>query len=75
MYYLAWNYVLPRIGKYQVRQEIVVLDDFGTNSHRLVKVPNDEVEIWDASHDPTGRALDENAAVTVKVDDEAEKSV
>jgi hypothetical protein len=41
----------------------------------LVKVPNDEVEIWDAAHNPTGRPFDENAGVAVNGDDEAEKSV
>lgn len=48
-------YVLPHFGKYTVRQEIIVLDGKGTNTHRLVKVPNHELVAWDAAHDATGK--------------------
>jgi len=77
VYYIAWIYVLPRLGKYAVRQEIIILDDFGTNSHALVKVPLDQLAAWDAAHDPTGRPIgeSENEAQAVTGDDEREKSV
>jgi hypothetical protein len=71
----VWIYVLPYFGNYTVRQETIVLDDFGTNTHRLVKVPNDELEAWDAVHDPTGKPLDGDFGTPVKGDEEAEKSV
>lgn len=70
-------YVLPYFGKYAVRLEIIYLDGEGTNTHRLVKVPNDEVAAWDAAHDPTGKPLDydRDQPVQVKGDSDQEKSV
>lgn len=56
VYYVVWIYVLPKAGKYTVRQEILVLDN-GATSHVLVKVPNSQVSEWDASHDPTGKSI------------------
>lgn len=56
VYYIAWIYVLPKIGGYTVRQEIVVLDG-GASTHRLVKVPNDQLSIWDEQHDATGKSI------------------
>ena len=56
-------YVLPYFGKYTIRQETIYLDDEGTNTHHIVKVPNDEVEAWDAAHDPTGKAINEHLDV------------
>ena len=75
VYYVVWMYVLPYLGKYSVRQEIVFLDGEGTNTHRLVKVPNNEVAAWDAAHDPTGKAIDENVGQVVQGDSGFEKSV
>jgi hypothetical protein len=68
-------YILPYFGKYTVRQETITLDDEGTNTHRLVKVPNHEVAAWDASHDATGRALDENVDRAANGDSDPNKSV
>lgn len=48
--------MLPRFGHYQVRQAVVVLED-GAVMNTLTKVPDAEVEAWDASHDVTGRVL------------------
>jgi hypothetical protein len=76
VYYVVWMYVLPYLGKYSVRQETIVLDDECTNTHRLVKVPNDEVAAWDAAHDPTGKAIEDNADYVVTGgEEEHEKSV
>ena len=61
MYYIVWMYALPYFGKYAIRQETVFLDNEGTNTHRLVKVPNSEVTEWDATHDATGRAIIDGA--------------
>jgi hypothetical protein len=58
IYYVTWMHILPYFGKYTIRQETIYLDNEGTNTHRLVKVPNHEVDDWDARHDATGKALD-----------------
>ena len=68
-------YLLPYLGKYSVRQEIIDLDDGGTNTHSLVKVPNHEVAAWDAAHDATGKAVNENVVHAVNGDSDPEKSV
>lgn len=56
LYYVLWIYVLPKIGKYTVRQENVVLEG-GATTHRLVKVPNEKLADWDEQHDATGKAI------------------
>jgi hypothetical protein len=55
LYYVAWIYVLPKLGGYTVRQEIIGLEG-GAQTHRLVKVPNAELQAWDEAHDATGRS-------------------
>ncbi|KAI9833449.1 MAG: hypothetical protein M1819_003607 [Sarea resinae] len=58
IYYWVWIFVLPHFGKYQIRQEVVLLDEGdGANTHRLVKVPNADVASWDATHDARGNSL------------------
>jgi hypothetical protein len=47
-------YVLPKWGKYEIRTEVIDIDDNGANTHRLVQVPLDEVAHWDATHDEQG---------------------
>lgn len=47
-------YVLPRLGKYQIRPEVIAIDDNGANTHRLVKIPLAEINAWDAEHDEAG---------------------
>jgi hypothetical protein len=37
---------------------VITLDD-GAKSHKLVKVPNSEVEEWDKRHDHAGRVITE----------------
>jgi hypothetical protein len=46
--------VLPRYGKYEMRSEVLDVDDNGANTHRLVKIPLTELEEWDATHDDAG---------------------
>ncbi|KAI2631347.1 amino acid transporter [Hypomontagnella submonticulosa] len=55
IYYIFWMYLLPRLGGYKVRPEILSVEDNGANTHRLVKVPLDEVAKWDEEHDEAGR--------------------
>ncbi|WPB00904.1 uncharacterized protein RHO25_005524 [Cercospora beticola] len=57
LYYVVWIIWIPKVKKYEVRQEIIDLGD-GAQSHVLVKVPYDQVEEWDAVHDATGRKFD-----------------
>jgi hypothetical protein len=75
VYYIVWMYVLPHFGKYSVRQETVYLEGETTNTHRLVRVPNDEIAAWDAAHDPTGKAIDESVGQAAKGDSDPEKFV
>lgn len=56
VYYWVWIRVLPKLGGYKVRQEVVVLDN-GALSHKLTKVPLAEVSLWDETHDTAGRRL------------------
>ncbi|KAK0638307.1 High-affinity methionine permease [Lasiodiplodia hormozganensis] len=55
-YYWLWAFLLPKWKGYQLRQELIRLDD-GAQSHRLRKIPNAEVAEWDATHDAAGRPI------------------
>lgn len=57
IYYWLWIIAIPKWRGYQVRQEIDQLDD-SANTHRLVKVPIDQLPEWDRTHDPAGRLFD-----------------
>ena len=46
--------VLPHFGGYQFRQTIIT-GPAGETSHKMVKVPNDELARWDEEHDAAGR--------------------
>ncbi|KAL7424321.1 hypothetical protein Q5752_000003 [Cryptotrichosporon argae] len=61
-YYWVWIWVLPRVGMYQMRQTVLVLAG-GEVTHALVKVPNAEVEQWDATHDGAGNEIGAGVAV------------
>ncbi|KAI0165293.1 amino acid transporter [Hypoxylon sp. FL1284] len=63
IYYIFWMYLLPRWGKYEIRPEILNVDDKGTTTHRLIKVPLTEVGKWDEEHDEAGRLRRRYAAV------------
>ena len=51
---MAWIYILPRLKHYHIRSEILSLDGSAA-THRLVKVPNQEIAVWDSTHDASGR--------------------
>ena len=59
LYYFIWIHVLPYFGHYQIRQELVVLDDETSKVNCLVKVPTAELEEWDATHDVLGQNIEE----------------
>ena len=64
MYYYFWVRVLPKVGKYELRQIILDLGD-GATTHKLVKVPSEEIARWDAEHDATGRVRRRGVAAVV----------
>ncbi|KAI1190677.1 high-affinity methionine permease [Nemania serpens] len=55
IYYVIWMYVVPRLGGYQLRPEVLHVDDHGAVTHQLVKVPLNELDEWDREHDEAGR--------------------
>ncbi|KAF4124867.1 High affinity methionine permease, partial [Geosmithia morbida] len=56
IYYWVWAFVLPKWKGYKLRQEVVYLDD-GAQANVLRKIPKDEVDEWDSTHDATGRPI------------------
>ena len=56
IYYALWIYVLPKLKGYHIRQIVIVLEN-GAQAHQIVKVPNEEIEQWDATHDAVGREI------------------
>ncbi|XPS81088.1 hypothetical protein M3J09_013031 [Ascochyta lentis] len=56
LYYVGWIYVIPKVRGYRIRQGLITLDS-GARSHKLFKVPIDELAAWDATHDAVGREL------------------
>lgn len=61
VYYAFWIYIIPRFRKYSIRQAVTVFEN-GEQSHKIIKVPNGEVELWDATHDAVGRELNGNSS-------------
>jgi hypothetical protein len=47
-------WLLPKWRKYELRQTIINGEN-GVTAHRLIKVPLEEIETWDAEHDASGR--------------------
>lgn len=57
LYYVFWIYVLPHFGKYRIRQELLALEGETSKTHRLVKVPLEDLDVWDSEHDVLGQKL------------------
>ena len=57
LYYYFWMKLLPRLGNYSIRSEVIDVDDNGANTHRILRIPNAEVTEWDAAHDELGQKL------------------
>lgn len=78
LYYILWMKYLPKWGGYAIRSEVLAVDDNGANSHRLVKVPLNEVARWDEEHTESGQlrrraGVPEEALVTLpKASDDKE---
>ncbi|BCS26451.1 high affinity methionine permease [Aspergillus puulaauensis] len=54
VYYFVYMKILPHFGGYKFRQTILT-GPSGEASHKMVKVPNDEIAKWDEEHDAAGR--------------------
>ncbi|KAL1412172.1 hypothetical protein Q8F55_003182 [Vanrija albida] len=72
LYYLVWTQILPKIGKYQIRQAVVTLDD-GSITHKLLNIPNDKIDEWDRKHDPAGHSVDSGSVAEFRIPDEDEE--
>ncbi|TFK40147.1 high affinity methionine permease [Crucibulum laeve] len=55
--YVLWILILPNIKGYAIRQLLEKLPD-GAQATRLVRVPNGELEEWDATHDEHGDVIE-----------------
>jgi hypothetical protein len=56
IYYYLWAILLPKWRDYSLRQEFVTLDG-GAQTLQLRKIPNSELEAWDATHDAAGHVV------------------
>jgi hypothetical protein len=61
VYYVGWKIIGPKVWGYKVRNELLLLEDELVKAHRLVRVPVEEVEMWEAEHDVRGKKLDGSA--------------
>ncbi|CAK7916295.1 high-affinity methionine permease [[Candida] anglica] len=57
LYYYVWAKVLPKIFNYEHRVLYYTLEN-GEKGHTVVKVPFDQVEDWDATHDSSGKEIE-----------------
>lgn len=57
LYYYFWMTLHPRWGGYTIRSQVIKVDINGANTHRLLRVPNAELDEFDANHDELGREL------------------
>lgn len=65
IYYWLWIDAVPRLLGYRIRQEVLELDD-GAQSHTLIKVPVNELERWEETHDAVGRLLSATSVRSVE---------
>ncbi|CAI6334864.1 unnamed protein product [Periconia digitata] len=63
-YYYFWIKLLPKLKGQTIRTETLVLDQDGSVTHRLRKVPNAELAEWDRTHDDAGNLLADVATGT-----------
>ncbi|PGH00807.1 hypothetical protein GX51_05584 [Blastomyces parvus] len=62
VYYALWVWILPRIYDYSIRTETLVLEQDGATTHRLLKIPNSEINEWDRTHDDAGNLIADHGA-------------
>jgi hypothetical protein len=70
-------FVIPKWKGYEIRTEILDVDENGANTHRLVKIPLEQLPEWDEEHDETGNLRRRRAggAESPRFDESAEKGV
>lgn len=56
VYYYVWVHVIPKARGYRMRQTVLEFED-GAVSHSLIKVRLEDLDEWDATHDPAGKLL------------------
>ncbi|KAF8640320.1 hypothetical protein AX16_010215 [Volvariella volvacea WC 439] len=61
--YILWIRIIPRWKGYRIRQVLEKFDD-GAQATRLVKVPVEDLEEWDATHDEHGELITEKKTGT-----------
>ncbi|EFX00648.1 high affinity methionine permease [Grosmannia clavigera kw1407] len=66
LYYATWVFILPHFLGYRLRQEVLILEN-GAQSHKLVKVPTEDVATWDREHDAVGRRLSDGDGIAVQL--------
>ncbi len=49
-------YILPRLQHYHIRPEIEAVGGSAA-THRLVKVPVEQLATWDSTHEASGRLV------------------
>ena len=57
IYYALWVWILPYLGHYRIRHEKLVLER-GEITHKLIKVPVEELTLWERRHDAQGMRVD-----------------
>ena len=57
IYYYFWINFIPKRKGYAIRQKRTVYQEDGAVTHELIRVPNAELERWDAEHDANGNKL------------------
>jgi len=57
IYYFFWINFIPGRRGYAIRQKRTVYQEDGSVTHELIRVPNAELERWDAEHDANGNKL------------------
>jgi hypothetical protein len=60
------------MGKYKVKQEIIVLED-GSSTNSLVKVALRDLENWEQNHDEAGRVVVTGVRVETKNEGRSEQ--
>ncbi|KAF4970846.1 hypothetical protein FSARC_2212 [Fusarium sarcochroum] len=56
-YHWLWTEGIPKWRGYRLRQEVITFEN-GAQSQHLVKVPLDQLDDWDSTHDHAGNILD-----------------
>ncbi|KAM0717828.1 hypothetical protein Q7P37_006160 [Cladosporium fusiforme] len=57
VYYVFWINIIPKWKGYAIRQQRIVYQEDSAVTHKLVRVPQGELEKWDAEHDVNGNKI------------------